>query len=132
LFIFCLIELVSRAVHAVAAKLFRLEDKFHSSSEIEAVTRIQIPPLTFTSNQGETMQGYQPPVPKTLFFHFSYQDCHQYPNGVADIAAFWAEDRIFGGIFLFDRGESGVEVCNTTGFPLLTSAFPDETPLPVE
>lgn len=33
-----------------------------------------------------------------------------YPNGLADVVGYWAEARIFGGVVLFDRGESELEV----------------------
>ena len=46
----------------------------------------------------------------TLFFHCDYLDHEQYPNGLADIAGYWAEDRILGGVVVFDRGQSGLEV----------------------
>ncbi|KAB5578811.1 hypothetical protein GE09DRAFT_1091117, partial [Coniochaeta sp. 2T2.1] len=36
-------------------------------------------------------------------------DYEQYPDGLADVAGYWAEDLIFGGIVLFDGGESGLE-----------------------
>ncbi|KAF4813317.1 hypothetical protein CGCTS75_v013758 [Colletotrichum tropicale] len=39
----------------------------------------------------------------TLFRHPWYTDHDQYPNGVADMAGYWAESRIFGGVVLFDR-----------------------------
>lgn len=47
----------------------------------------------------------------TPFSLWRYDDPEQYPGGNADIAAYWVEDQIFGGIVLFDRGESGSEVC---------------------
>jgi len=50
-----------------------------------------------------------PPLPAE-FFHPYYQDWEQYPNGVADVVGYWAEYRLFGGVILFDRGESGTEV----------------------
>jgi hypothetical protein len=34
----------------------------------------------------------------------------QYPNGFAVVAGYWAEAKIFGGVVVFDRGPSGVEV----------------------
>lgn len=46
-----------------------------------------------------------------LFFNIHYRAYEQYPFGIADMAGYWAEDRIFGGVVLFDRGESGKEVC---------------------
>lgn len=47
----------------------------------------------------------------TPFSLWRYDDPEQYPDGNADIAAYWVEDQIFGGIVLFGRGESGTEVC---------------------
>lgn len=46
----------------------------------------------------------------SLFFHPSYRYHEQYPFGTADMAGYWAEDRIFGGVVLFDRTESGKAV----------------------
>ncbi|RFN46003.1 hypothetical protein FIE12Z_9754 [Fusarium flagelliforme] len=34
---------------------------------------------------------------------------HQYPNGAADTVGYWAEAKIFGGVLVFDRGESEIE-----------------------
>lgn len=51
--------------------------------------------------------------PPTLFWTGAYMDWLQYPNGLADMAGYWAEMRIFGGIVLFDRGESEDEVSST-------------------
>ncbi|KAK3185697.1 hypothetical protein K4F52_005562 [Lecanicillium sp. MT-2017a] len=44
-----------------------------------------------------------------MFNHYQYTDHEQYPRGPADMAGYWLEDRIFGGVVLFDRGESGKE-----------------------
>lgn len=48
-------------------------------------------------------------VAPTPFGHRSYQDYDQYPRGLADMAGYWAESKIFGGVFVFDRGESDKE-----------------------
>lgn len=50
----------------------------------------------------------------TPFSLWLYDDPKQYPDGNADVAGYWAEDQIFGGIVLFDRGESGTEVRRTS------------------
>ena len=44
--------------------------------------------------------------------HEDYHDLQQYPNGVADVVGYWAEYHLFGGVVLFDRGESGTDVSN--------------------
>ena len=46
----------------------------------------------------------------TLLSHPDYDFQDDYPRGSADTVAYWAEDRIFGGVVLFDRGDSGTEV----------------------
>ncbi|KAH6854531.1 hypothetical protein B0I37DRAFT_362240 [Chaetomium sp. MPI-CAGE-AT-0009] len=40
----------------------------------------------------------------TIFNHHGYLDHDVYPNGIADVVGYWAEDRIFGGVTVFDRG----------------------------
>ncbi|KAG6364173.1 hypothetical protein INS49_005771 [Diaporthe citri] len=47
----------------------------------------------------------------TPFFVGGYAASDRYPNGWADVAGYWAEHHIFGGVVLFDRGESEEE-CN--------------------
>jgi hypothetical protein len=113
-----MMELVALAVHEVAVRLFTLQPKCHSAEMIERVTMFR--------HQGDWMQWGRKmirdptydfyyaryPQPHTLFSISHYYETDQYPNGWADAAGFWAEDQIFGGVVLFDRGESGVEVCN--------------------
>lgn len=53
--------------------------------------------------------------PATLFWHGSFRDSHRYPNGVAELAGYWAETQIFGDVVLFDRGDTGEEVSLITG-----------------
>jgi len=50
-----------------------------------------------------------PPIP-TDFYHTEYLDWEQYPEGVADMAGYWAEFELFGGVVVFDRGETETEV----------------------
>ncbi|ROV91353.1 hypothetical protein VMCG_09696 [Cytospora schulzeri] len=38
----------------------------------------------------------------------------QYPEGVAELPGYWADDRIFGGVILFERGECGTEASKFT------------------
>ncbi|KAL1868299.1 hypothetical protein Daus18300_006023 [Diaporthe australafricana] len=44
--------------------------------------------------------------PATLFLHTWYRDHAQYPHGAADVAGYWAENRVLGGVVLFDREEA--------------------------
>lgn len=52
--------------------------------------------------------------PATLFWHGSFIDSHRYPNGIAELAEYWAETHIFGGVLLFDRGETDEEASPIT------------------
>ena len=49
--------------------------------------------------------------PPTPLLHLEYMDHDQYPLGVADMVGYWAEQQVFGGVVLFGRGESEVDVC---------------------
>lgn len=51
----------------------------------------------------------------TPFSVFNYADPDQYPDGIADVVGYWAEDRIFGGVVLFGRGETGTGVSPILG-----------------
>ncbi|PGG96767.1 hypothetical protein AJ79_09450 [Helicocarpus griseus UAMH5409] len=46
-------------------------------------------------------------------------DWQQYPHEKADIVIYWAEYRLFGGVVLFDRGETGLAVENYMSFLFL-------------
>ncbi len=44
------------------------------------------------------------------FYHTSYKEFERYPFGLLNVVGYWAEAQVFGGVLLFDRGESGLEV----------------------
>ena len=44
------------------------------------------------------------------FYHDCYVRFDDYPFGLLDVVGYWAETQLFGGVLLFDRGESGSEV----------------------
>jgi hypothetical protein len=56
----------------------------------------------------ESRRFYEPPP--TAFCHRAYRYPEQYPRGLADVAGYWAESKIFGGVVVFDRGETEDEV----------------------
>ncbi|CCT68013.1 uncharacterized protein FFUJ_06767 [Fusarium fujikuroi IMI 58289] len=93
-----LVELVAVALHEIAVLLFQLDFQLHrgGKADIDYVTNWRIP--------ASVLEGLVdvPPRP-TLFSHHAYLDADIYPNGVADIVGFWAEDRILGGVAIFDR-----------------------------
>ena len=45
----------------------------------------------------------------TLFTHPQFTAYKRYPAGVADMVGYWAEDRILGGVTLFDRSRTWAE-----------------------
>lgn len=93
-FILRLVEMAAAAVHQIAVKLYQLETSFHKQDGSSSWT----PP---TGHFFWTLfpEGSQP----TLFYHSWYENRENYLNGLADMVAYWAEERIFGGVVLFDR-----------------------------
>ena len=114
-----LVELVTATIHHIAVKLFRSEGKGHSKDEINAILHWNWESATerYQSGLHHTLD-FDPTVRRgphrkpreALFYHRDYMDHAHYPHGLADVAAFYAENRIFGGAILFDRGDSGFEV----------------------
>ncbi|CAM1503228.1 Fc.00g080040.m01.CDS01 [Cosmosporella sp. VM-42] len=100
-----LIELVVVACHHIGAYLYELDDGAHKHQVHQDWREKELP----NSNDGKHKRGYL--LPHTAFFHRAYQYPDQYPRGLADVAGYWAEGKIFGGVVVFNRGESEEE-CN--------------------
>jgi hypothetical protein len=99
-FIVRLMELIAVACHDIAVLLYKI-------AEGGVGTHAEKPPgPTLLDNDGVPF----PPIP-TDFYHTEYQDWEQYPQGVADMVGYWAEFELFGGVVIFDRGDSDTEVC---------------------
>ncbi|KAK4457235.1 hypothetical protein QBC42DRAFT_236814 [Cladorrhinum samala] len=96
-----LLEMLTDACHQIASYLYRLDDGVHKHSLYYA-WRDSVEPAS---------QDPRVPVDRapTCFYHGSYQAFYQYPNGISDVAGYWAEAKILGGVAVFDRGESGAE-----------------------
>ncbi|PMD45894.1 hypothetical protein L207DRAFT_450068 [Hyaloscypha variabilis F] len=93
-----LIELIAVACHDTAALLYKIADG-------GVGTHAEKPPArTYLDHDGVPY----PPIP-TDFYHTEYVDWEQYPEGVADMVGYWAEFELFGGVVVFDRGESDTE-----------------------
>ncbi len=92
-----LLELVAVSIHQLAALVFNFDPCLHEGGprDVEKVTQYVEPPdapgLGFNS----------PNV--TPFNHHGYLDHDIYPEGIADVVGYWAEDRILGGVTVFDR-----------------------------
>lgn len=69
---------------------------------------------------GVEARKYYFPSP-IAFSSRSYRAFKQYLMGLADIAGYWAESKIFGGVVVFDRGETETEVCSYLSVILVTS-----------
>lgn len=108
-----LIELTARAIHRIAVLLFQLDDTCH---------------------KGEDLVGERPDscsdrtVPPTPFIACSYQFVGQYPDGVADLVGYWAEDQIFGGVVLFERLGGDDQVRTESFSSHLATGFPQARP----
>ncbi|KAL1867496.1 hypothetical protein Daus18300_006340 [Diaporthe australafricana] len=87
------IELVAVAVHSIAVELMNLDVGLHKDA-------------TRPSEEAsvENTCSRRRATPFKLRF---YSTPEQYPDGAAEMAGYWAEDRIFGGVVLFGRGEDG-------------------------
>lgn len=99
-YLLSLIELVARACHQIAVLLFQLDEGVHKRSVYEAWRDAPV-----ISEQWES----SPRLP-SAFVHRGYRFHEQYPYGIADVAGYWAEAKIFGGVVVFDRGPSATEV----------------------
>lgn len=89
------------AVHALAVQVFtEVDGGFHKHEKWPGDDYYDADPILMREKK---------PTPFLLWLTFDDPD--QYPDGLADVAAYWAEDRIFGGVILFGRGKSGKEVC---------------------
>ncbi|KAG8158482.1 hypothetical protein KVR01_011604 [Diaporthe batatas] len=98
-----LVEVVAASIHQLSVILYNKQDKCHVEAEIRSVTSWQR-----ARRPSDTWTVHLAPWP-TLFLNHEYLNYDQYPDGLADAAAYWAEDRIFGGVVLFERGESDTE-----------------------
>lgn len=95
---------VAVACHEIAAFLFdNIGDNRVHLQQRESF----LPPPVPTPNP----HGLQPVYPGPIdFYHPAYTDWDQYPRGISDGVGYWAESELFGGVVVFDRGESGEEV----------------------
>ncbi|KAI0521166.1 hypothetical protein F5B22DRAFT_597948 [Xylaria bambusicola] len=105
---FCLrlVEMLAVAFHQIAAFLYGLdeENEHRKAYEVWAVEQHRL-----KAAGDERYRFYEEAEPPTAFYHRSYRDHEQYPRAVADLVGYWAESKIFGGVVLFDRGESETE-----------------------
>jgi hypothetical protein len=89
-----LVELVAVAMHGIGTLLFQLWLRLHDG-DIESIDQ-------WSERPPDAAPLDFPPRP-TLFNHVGYLAHDVYPDGVADLVGYWAEDRILGGVTVFDR-----------------------------
>ncbi|ERT00709.1 hypothetical protein HMPREF1624_01941 [Sporothrix schenckii ATCC 58251] len=89
-----LVELVARVIHAIAVWIYTNHSPLRPKDD-----RL----MAWRPEKGDLDWAYRKGYPPTLFVHPWYTAYDQYPDGVADGVGYWAEDRIFGGVVLFDR-----------------------------
>lgn len=88
-----LIELIAITVHQLAAALFKLDLRLHNG-DVDRLVQWRMP----------STGGSPSAIPRsTLFNHPAYLAEDVYPDGVADVVGYWAEDRILGGVVVFHR-----------------------------
>lgn len=96
-----LIEAVAVAIHQIAVYLYKLDLDRHKDDAVQTWK----PPTRYVAG----FRLYDIPTPPSLFNHPSYIYPDQYPNGVADVVGYWTENRILGGVVLFNRKKSHYE-----------------------
>lgn len=97
-----LVEAVAVAVHQIAVLLYKNNPDFSTESATKQV-HAWVPPKDTGLPWSFWWKCNLDGPPPTLFYHNWYDAIGQYPDGVANIAAYWAESRILGGVVLFDR-----------------------------
>ncbi|KAK4666707.1 hypothetical protein QC763_302720 [Podospora pseudopauciseta] len=100
-----LIEMVAVAIHEFVVLLYQLNFCVHKGGRevVDAIAKWK------ETSKPElyswmTDEEWCPPDPICTVFHsIQYLDHDIYPQGVADVVGYWAEDRILGGVVVFER-----------------------------
>ncbi|KAF5544031.1 hypothetical protein FPHYL_11138 [Fusarium phyllophilum] len=95
-----LIEMTACSLHQIGVGLSQLE-KVHDPAttaghDVESTIKWERPPDDFCRT---------PPKP-TMFIATQFTAHDRYPNGVDDMVGYWAENRILGGVALFDHSQA--------------------------
>ena len=92
---FRLLEIAAASVNALAGIIYA---SFHPDTNIHPQTAERPYPFVKTDDF------------YVRFYHTAYQKFHSYPFGLLNVVGYWAEAELFGGVILFERGDSGSEV----------------------
>ncbi|KAK2799482.1 hypothetical protein FQN50_008454 [Emmonsiellopsis sp. PD_5] len=99
-----LIEILAILCHEIAVYLYNAYDGGLRKPDSAEVYRQMPKPSVLPLGKPQPVK-----LKPAELFHPYYQDWQQYPHGIADIVGYWAEYRLFGGVVLFDRGQTGSE-----------------------
>lgn len=93
------------ACHQIGAYLFELDDGNHPHSFYgDWAQKVREERESGLQSRKYTW------APRIAFVRRAYQCVNNYPRGTADMAGYWAEGKLFGGVVIFDRGESETDV----------------------
>lgn len=112
-----LVELTAVAVHNLAVLVYQGHPKLHSQEEIDKTVSWTVPPRWIEDDRLKPRWEKVIEPHPTLFYHVDYLYHDRYTHGLADVVGYWAEDRNFGGVVLFDKGD----------YPELQEAFDELT-----
>ncbi|KAK6705469.1 hypothetical protein SNK03_009320 [Fusarium graminearum] len=96
-----LIELVVVACHEAGARAYAIDGGAYKHKTYDE-WRERV--LVAKGQDIESRRSHASPL--AAFSHPEYQYPEQYPRGITDVAGYWVESKIFGGVVLFDRGET--------------------------
>ncbi|KAH6627230.1 hypothetical protein B0J18DRAFT_426838 [Chaetomium sp. MPI-SDFR-AT-0129] len=97
-----LIELVAVTVHRLAVLLFQRDYRLHDDIGDPLYTIDLVTPWESDLQLPNLARRQPGPI---LFSHPWYNARNQYPDGLADVVGYWAENTLLGGVVLFDRSE---------------------------
>ena len=94
-----LLEITAASINALAGIIYLA---YHPETELK--------PLKLSIDEDFDYTFHHSPKRHVDFYHTGYEAYEKYPFGLLNMVGYWAEDKLFGGVLLFDRGESGSEV----------------------
>lgn len=92
------------ACHQVGAYLYELDSGIHPHSFYASWKR----KVCEEQDAGVESRKYAY-FPEIAFAHQAFPGNKNYPRGFADTAGYWVEGQVFGGVIIFDRGETETE-----------------------
>ncbi len=100
-----LIELVAVTVHRLAVLLFQRDYRLHDDVCKTGGDPVYTVDLVTSWESDLQRQNPARQADPTLFSHPWYDARDRYPDKLADVVGYWAENTLLGGVVLFDRSE---------------------------